>query len=119
MMMDWNGYRDQINAAVRQISVANPEIVKAYSGLSAANSKSARIDAKTRELIALAVAVTLRCDAGWTAKSCSAAIARLGDGRVGTIGSNKIVIACIACLPCGLQISQGSTRVCCLQGSEF
>ena len=44
------------------ISTANPEIVKAYAGLSHANTKSARIDAKTRELLALAVAVTLRCD---------------------------------------------------------
>jgi AhpD family alkylhydroperoxidase len=62
MMMDWNAYRDQVNAAVREISTANPEIVKAYAGLSHANAKSTHIDAKTRELIALAVAVTLRCD---------------------------------------------------------
>lgn len=62
MMMDWNVYRDQINAAVREISTANPEIVKAYAGLSHANAKATHIDAKTRELIALAVAVTLRCD---------------------------------------------------------
>lgn len=62
MMMDWNAYRDQINAAVRQMSTANPEIVRAYAGLSAANAKSKHMDAKTRELIALAVAVTLRCD---------------------------------------------------------
>jgi AhpD family alkylhydroperoxidase len=62
MMMDWNAYRDQVNAAVREMSTANPEIVKAYAGLSHANTKSTRIDAKTRELIALAVAVTLRCD---------------------------------------------------------
>jgi hypothetical protein len=60
MMMDWNAYRDQVNAAVREISAANPEIVKAYGGLSHANAKSTHIDAKTRELIALAVAVTLR-----------------------------------------------------------
>ena len=61
-MMDWNAYRDQVNAAVREMSAANPEIVKAYAGLSHANAKSTHIDAKTRELIALAVAVTLRCD---------------------------------------------------------
>jgi AhpD family alkylhydroperoxidase len=60
MMMDWNAYRDQVNAAVREISTANPEVVKAYAGH--ANAKSTHIDAKTRELIALAVAVTLRCD---------------------------------------------------------
>ena len=62
MMLDWNAYRDQINTAVKEMAAANPEIVKAYAGLSHANEKSTRIDAKTRELIALAVAVTLRCD---------------------------------------------------------
>jgi AhpD family alkylhydroperoxidase len=62
MMMDWNAYRDQVNGAVREMSTANPDIVRAYAGLSAANAKSKHIDAKTRELIALAVAVTLRCD---------------------------------------------------------
>ena len=62
MMMAWNAYRDQVNKAVREISAANPEMVKAYAGLSHANAKSTHIHAKTRELIALAVAATLRCD---------------------------------------------------------
>ena len=53
MMMDWKAYRDQINPAVREMSAANPEIVKAYAGLSAANAKSSHLDAKTRELIGL------------------------------------------------------------------
>jgi hypothetical protein len=29
-MMDWNAYGDQVNAAVMEISTANPEIVKAF-----------------------------------------------------------------------------------------
>jgi AhpD family alkylhydroperoxidase len=62
MMMDWISYRDQMNAAVREISTANPDIVRAYVGFSAANAKSTHLDAKTRELIALGVAVSLRCD---------------------------------------------------------
>jgi AhpD family alkylhydroperoxidase len=62
MMMDWEAYRDQVNAAVKEMARANPDIVKAYAGLSGANAKSTRIDAKTRELIALDVAITLRCD---------------------------------------------------------
>ncbi len=62
MMLDWNEYRDQVAGAIKQIAAANPDIVKAYGSLNQANSKSTRIDAKTRELIALAVAITLRCD---------------------------------------------------------
>jgi len=62
MMLDWNAYRDQISAAVKEMAAVNPDIVKAYAGFHHANAKSTRIDAKTRELIALAVSVTLRCD---------------------------------------------------------
>lgn len=61
-MLDWKQYRDEINARVREMRVARPEIVKAYAGLHHANSASTLLDAKTRELIALAVSVTLRCD---------------------------------------------------------
>jgi AhpD family alkylhydroperoxidase len=62
MMLDWKVYRDQVNAAVKEISAANPDVVRAYAGLNQANAKSTHLDAKTRELIAVAVAVTLRCD---------------------------------------------------------
>ena len=62
MMLDWNAYRDQIAASVKEMSVANPEVIKGYSALHHANAKSTRLDARTRELIALGVAVTLRCD---------------------------------------------------------
>ena len=62
MMMDWNAYTTQIRDAVREMSAANPDLVKAYAGFNHANSASRQLDAKTRELIGLAVAVTLRCD---------------------------------------------------------
>ena len=62
MMLDWNAYSDQIKAAVKEMSAVSPDIVEAYAGLHHANSKSTHIDKKTRELIALAVSVTLRCD---------------------------------------------------------
>jgi AhpD family alkylhydroperoxidase len=41
---------------------AESETMKGYITLSAAGTKTNHLDAKTRELIALAVAVTLRCD---------------------------------------------------------
>lgn len=61
-MMDWNGYRQQVLAGVGQISKLSPETVKGYAGLSGAGQKTGQLEAKTRELIALAVAVSLRCD---------------------------------------------------------
>jgi len=62
MMMDWNGYRQQLRETIGQIARLSPETMKGYITLSAAGTKTNHLDAKTRELIALAVAVTLRCD---------------------------------------------------------
>jgi AhpD family alkylhydroperoxidase len=62
MMMDWTAYREQVSAALKEMAAVNPEIVKAYAGFHHASATSTHIDAKTRELIALAVAITLRCD---------------------------------------------------------
>jgi len=61
-MMDWNGYRQQVLAGVGSVAKLSPETVKGYVALSAAGQKTGNLDAKTRELIALAVAVALRCD---------------------------------------------------------
>lgn len=61
-MLDWNAYQSQVNAAVKQISAANPDIVGAYAAFARANAQSKHLDAKMRELIALGVAITLRCD---------------------------------------------------------
>ena len=61
-MMDWNGYRQQVLAGVGSVAKLSPETVKGYVALSGAGQKTGNLDAKTRELIALAVAVALRCD---------------------------------------------------------
>src|SRR5437879_4862621 len=62
MMVDWNGYRQQLVETIGKIVRLSPETVKGYNTLSAAGTKTGRLDAKTRELIALAVAISLRCD---------------------------------------------------------
>ncbi|HEY2049268.1 MAG TPA: carboxymuconolactone decarboxylase family protein [Caulobacteraceae bacterium] len=61
-MMDWNGYRGQVAAGVGEVGKLSPDTVKGYVQLSGAGAKTGLFDIKTRELIALAVAVTLRCD---------------------------------------------------------
>ena len=61
-MLDWNNYRDQVLTRVGQIGKHSPDTEKGYLTLSGAGAKTARLDAKTRELIALAAAVSLRCD---------------------------------------------------------
>ncbi|WP_230291212.1 carboxymuconolactone decarboxylase family protein [Croceicoccus sp. Ery5] len=61
-MIDWNGYRDQILAGVGGLGRLTPDTTRGYAMLGGAGAKTARLDARTRELIALACAVTLRCD---------------------------------------------------------
>ena len=62
MMLDWNQYRRQIKSGVAEVGRLSPGTVKGYAGLSGAGQEKDLLGAKTRELIALAVAVALRCD---------------------------------------------------------
>jgi AhpD family alkylhydroperoxidase len=62
MMLDWNEYRKQLAAGVKEIGQLSPDTIKGYMELSSAGQKKNLLGAKMRELIALAVAVTLRCD---------------------------------------------------------
>jgi len=61
-MLDWNEYRKQLGASVKEIGQLSPDTIRGYVELSSAGQKKNLLGAKTRELIALAVAVTLRCD---------------------------------------------------------
>jgi AhpD family alkylhydroperoxidase len=61
-MLDWNDYRNQILAHIGEIGKLSPDTVKGYAALSGAGAKTGHLDSKTRELIAVAVAITLRCD---------------------------------------------------------
>lgn len=61
-MMDWNAYRTQVLAGVGEIGKMTPGTVKGYVGLSSAGEAKNLLGPKVRELIALAAAVTLRCD---------------------------------------------------------
>lgn len=71
-MLDWNAYRQQIIAGVGDLAKLSPDTVKGYGTLSGAGAKTNHLDAKTRELIALATAITLRCDGCITAHSAQA-----------------------------------------------
>ena len=61
-MLDWLQYRKELLGRIGEIGKLSPDTLKGYQTLSAAGGKTGRLDAKTRELISLAVAVTTRCD---------------------------------------------------------
>ena len=62
MMLDWNGYRKELLTRIGELSKLTPGTLHGYKALSGAGIQTNRLGAKTRELIALAVAVTTRCD---------------------------------------------------------
>jgi AhpD family alkylhydroperoxidase len=62
MMLDWNGYQTQLLARIGEIGKIAPGTVRGYRELGEAGAAGGKLDPKTRELIALAVAVTRQCD---------------------------------------------------------
>ncbi len=73
MMLDWKNYQGQLSSTIGEIGKLSPDTVKGYLALSNAGKQTGRLDAKTRELIALAVAVSLRCDGCITVHTDAAA----------------------------------------------
>ena len=98
-MLDWNHYRNLILARVGEIGKLSPDTVKGYMALGGAGAKTGHIDAKTRELIALAVAISLRCDG---CISVHAAAAR-------KLGASKEEIA--EALGVGISVNAGAALV--------
>jgi AhpD family alkylhydroperoxidase len=62
MMLDWNGYREQLLRRIGELARTTPDTVRGYRQLADAGSKANLLGGKNRELIALAVGVTRQCD---------------------------------------------------------
>lgn len=62
MHKDWPGMANELSGAIRQVRLGTPEVMKAFSALAQAATQPGSLDAKTKELIALAIAVAIRCD---------------------------------------------------------
>lgn len=73
MMLDWEDYLQQLKVTIGEIGKLSPKTLRGYQELATATSGTGQFDPKFRELIALAVAITLRCD-GCITTHTSAAI---------------------------------------------
>jgi AhpD family alkylhydroperoxidase len=62
MMLDWDGYRQELLTRIGDLGRLTPGTVRGYRELGEAGTRTAHLDAKTRELIAIAVGVTRQCD---------------------------------------------------------
>lgn len=61
-MIDWKKRIQDVNARLKELASRTPDTIRGAALLAGAGAKTNHLDAKTRELIALAVAVTTRCD---------------------------------------------------------
>ena len=61
-MLDWQDYRKELMGRIGEVGKLSPDTLAGYQTLSRAGQKTGHLAAKTRELIALAVAVTRQCD---------------------------------------------------------
>lgn len=62
MVLNWKEMLGQAVNALGNLAKGNPAIMDGYKALDASGSALGALDAKTRELISLAVAATTRCD---------------------------------------------------------
>jgi AhpD family alkylhydroperoxidase len=62
MINDWPELTKLLSADLRELRAGAPEVMKAFSATALAATAAKALDAKTKELIALAISVAVRCD---------------------------------------------------------
>lgn len=62
MTTDWLEATKSISASLRDLRGGSPDVMKAFSGLAQSALQANALDTKTKELIALAIGVAIRCD---------------------------------------------------------
>jgi len=77
--MDWEAFMDQTVAEIAALSPEIPQTVAGFNRMGAAAKTSGALDEKTKELMALGIAISTRCDSciGFHVKS----LVRLGLTR--------------------------------------
>ena len=61
-MKNWQQMTRDVTAQMRNLRDGAPEVMKAFANIAQAASAPKALDAKTKELIALAISVAIRCD---------------------------------------------------------
>jgi AhpD family alkylhydroperoxidase len=62
MNHDWPQMATDLSQAIKELRTGAPEQMRAFSALARAALEPKALDTKTKELIALAIAVAIRCD---------------------------------------------------------
>lgn len=61
-MTNWPQMSKELSAQLRNLRSGAPDIMKAFAGIAQAATAAKALDAKTKELVALGIAVAVRCD---------------------------------------------------------
>ena len=61
-MKDWPENTKELTALLRNLRNGAPDVMKAFAGIAAAALAGKALEAKTKELIALGIAIAVRCD---------------------------------------------------------
>ena len=61
-MGGWPQRTKELSAQLKNLRAGAPEVMKAFSSIAQAAAGAKALDAKTKELIALGIAVAVRCD---------------------------------------------------------
>lgn len=62
MTQDWQAYTQELGSGMREIGKAIPDVWKGFAACADAGKADGVLDAKTKELIAVAISVAVRCD---------------------------------------------------------
>jgi AhpD family alkylhydroperoxidase len=62
MYKNWPGMTGDLSVALKEVRGGAPEVMKGFSAIAQAALKADALDTRTKELIALAIAVATRCD---------------------------------------------------------
>ena len=62
MHKNWPAMAEELTAAIKEVRLGAPEVTKAFSAMAQAATAGGALDTKTKELIALAISVAIRCD---------------------------------------------------------
>jgi len=63
MLQDWTKLTGDFSPALKELRLGAPETMKGFSALAKSALEPKALETKTKELIALAIAVATRCDA--------------------------------------------------------
>lgn len=62
MHKDWPAMAAELSSAIKEVRLGSPEVMKHFSAMATAATAGGALDTKTKELLAIGIAVAIRCD---------------------------------------------------------